>query len=154
MRIFVFILMIVLLPLRGWAGEVMATEMAASQVIHIQKQTEVAIKSVTAHAHHHSAITSFDRQKPGFEVQKPLSGLSHSNSSATHDCEGHEHAADAGAAMSHCDTCAACQDCNTAALSLASDNLSPTFLASTQPQTVATHFASAVAALGQKPPIS
>jgi hypothetical protein len=33
MRRFIFILMIALLPLRGWMGEAMATEMAATNII-------------------------------------------------------------------------------------------------------------------------
>jgi cytochrome c553 len=37
MRRFIFILMIALLPLRGWMGEAMATEMAAINFIAIQK---------------------------------------------------------------------------------------------------------------------
>ena len=36
MRRFIFIFMIVLLPLRGWMGEAMATEMAASNLIATQ----------------------------------------------------------------------------------------------------------------------
>ena len=36
MRSFIFILMIVMLPLRGWMGETMATEMAAMNIMAIK----------------------------------------------------------------------------------------------------------------------
>ena len=42
MRRFIFILMIALLPLRGWMGEAMATEMAAMDIIAIQATNTLA----------------------------------------------------------------------------------------------------------------
>jgi hypothetical protein len=42
MRLFVFILMIALLPLRGWVGEAMATDMAAMNIIAAQAANTLA----------------------------------------------------------------------------------------------------------------
>jgi cytochrome c553 len=42
MRRFIFILMILLLPLRGWMGEAMATEMAAINIIAIKAENKPA----------------------------------------------------------------------------------------------------------------
>ena len=46
MRFLVVALMIALLPLRGWAGEVMATEMASSQITHHHEQLDDAIELI------------------------------------------------------------------------------------------------------------
>ena len=51
-------------------------------------------------------------------------------------------------------SCQACQACHTVALSLAFDSVHPVLASSTLPQIAAAQFASAEAALGQKPPIS
>ena len=51
MRFLVVALMIALLPLRGWAGEVMATEMASSQITHQHEQLDDAIELIAGHAH-------------------------------------------------------------------------------------------------------
>ena len=49
MRRFIFILMILLLPLRGWMGEAMATEMAAMNIVAIKAEnTRTAVDMPTA----------------------------------------------------------------------------------------------------------
>ena len=55
---------------------------------------------------------------------------------------------------SGCPDCAFCQACHTVALTSAEPNLSSSVHASALPQPAAAQFASAEAALGQKPPIS
>ena len=42
MRRFIFILMILLLPLRGWMGEAMATEMATMNIVAVQATNTLA----------------------------------------------------------------------------------------------------------------
>lgn len=54
----------------------------------------------------------------------------------------------------HCDSCAACQACNTVALSSLTTNAASLWAPPALPHSPAAQFASAVAALGQKPPIS
>lgn len=133
MRYLVVLLMIVLLPLRGWAGDSMATQMASSQI---------AIESGAAHAHETRATANFDHQnqvKP--DCHEVMSGQVDSGEIASNTAD-----------SSHCGTCQACQACHTVALlpvaldvaaGLNSPHLRPTSRA----------FTSAAAALGQKPPI-
>ena len=125
MRHLLFALLIALLPFRGWAGDTMATQMAAGQLQHQQAQ-----EADSAHA-----------------------GLHAENAPALHDCA-EPSADDSHAAGGHCETCAACQACHTVALTPAAPGLTPHFSASTLPHPAADPFASADAALRQKPPIS
>jgi hypothetical protein len=154
MRFFVLALMIALLPLRGWAGEVMATEMASSQISHQHEQLDNAIELVAGHAHKQVVSATFEGQKAAFEVQKPPLEAKDTQSAAMHDCEGHGKADETAPADGHCDLCAACQACHTVALSTAAVSLNLTFSSRTLPRPAATHFASATSALSQKPPIS
>ncbi len=117
MRFLVLALMIALLPLRGWVGEVMATEMA-------------------------------------FEVPKALLEAKNTKTAAMHDCEGHAKADEATQTDSHCDVCPACQACHTVALSHLETHAASLAPPAALPHSPAAQFASAVAALGQKPPIS
>ena len=137
MRYLVLVLMIALLPLRGWAGEVMATQMAASAV---------AIEAGASDAHEIGGKASFIHQKQMFE-----------SSNVTSDC--HEqlssHQDTSNATNSeHCATCPACQVCHTVALSLPSLDVTISFASPQLGQTSASTFTSADAALGQKPPIA
>ena len=137
MRYLVLVLMIALLPLRGWAGEVMATQMAASAV---------AIEAGASDAHEIGGKASFIHQKQMFE-----------SSNVTSDC--HEqlssHQDTSNATNSeHCATCPACQVCHTVALSPPSLDVTISFASPQLGQSSASIFTSAVAALGQKPPIA
>lgn len=139
MRHLLFALLIALLPLRGWVGDAMATQMAAGQLQHPAMQ---AAPQAAAHVHE-----AMDAGHTGHEEAAPEAAL------ALHDCadpttDGAGHSADG-----HCDTCAACQACHTVALSLPASALLPVFSAPTLPRPAADLFASADAALRQKPPI-
>ena len=137
MRYFVLALMIFLLPLRGWAGDVMATQMAGSAI---------AIEKVAARAHETGAKASFHHQKQVVNI-----------SPAVPDCHeqvvSHSDTADTPT-NDHCSTCAACQSCHTVALSPTSPGLTTSFNQPRVGQARATRFTSADAALGQKPPIT
>ena len=140
MRHLLFALLIALLPLRGWVGDAMATQMAAGQLQHQAMQA-----SPQAAAHDHEAM---DAGHAAHEDAAPDAAL------ALHDCadsptDGAGHPTDG-----HCDTCAACQACHTVALSLPAPAPVPVFSAPTLPRPAADMFASADAALRQKPPIS
>ena len=137
MRYFVLALMIFLLPLRGWAGDVMATQMAGSAI---------AIEKVAARAHETGAKASFHHQKQAVNI-----------SPAVPDCHeqvvSHSDTADTPT-NDHCSTCAACQSCHTVALSPTSPGLATSFNRPQVRQVIASRFTSADAALGQKPPIT
>jgi len=153
-RVLLIALMITLLPLRGWAGEVMATEMASSQVVRAHIQVGSATKSGADYARIHWAKGTFEGKKTAFEVQKPLFEAKDAQISAMHDCEGHAKAEESTPLAAHCDSCAACQACHIVALSTTAVDLNLTFSSRALPRPAAAHFASATAALGQKPPIS
>jgi len=137
MRHLVLALMIVLLPLRGWAGDTMATQVASAAIA-----TEIG----SANAHEMTVSASFDHQNQ-----------TRAASQAMPDC--HEQVAshqesDQTASNDHCGTCQACQACHTVALSPSSLEVSTSFTSPTLRPTRAATFTSAAAALGQKPPIS
>ena len=135
MRLLILALMIVLLPLRGWAGDVMAVEMSSHSI---------AITSGAASAHKMAAATSFDHQNTAVP---DCHGAARSQAGVDQTATG---AADEG----HSANCQACQACHALALSPPATAVAG-FLSLTQllPTRVAA-FTSAAAALGQKPPIS
>jgi hypothetical protein len=143
MRLIVLALMIVLLPLRALAGDVMATHMASSVA---------AMETGAARAHETGASGSFGHQKQPFETPAAMA-----------DCheqtESHHNAADKTNSLSsqtsdHCNTCAACQACHTVALSPNAPGDMALFASPQLRHTSIAAFTSADAALGQKPPIS
>jgi hypothetical protein len=161
-RALVLIFMIALLPLRGWAGEIMATEMASTQAMHSQKLAESATKLGADRDRIDWSKATLNSKNVQFSAQnQPLADKA-SGAVAAHDCERHTKsdataAANADAniqADSHCDTCPACQACHTVALSFGAVSLSAALSPRMLPHAAADHFASATAALGQKPPIS
>ena len=154
MRFLIVALMIALLPLRGWTGEVMATEMASSQITQHHEQLDDAIELIAGHAHKQGISATFEGEKTAFEVQKSPFEAKGTQSAARHDCEGHAKADAAASADGHCDSCPACQACHTVALATVAFSLNLTFSSRTQPRPASTQFASATSALGQKPPIS
>lgn len=138
MRLLLLALMIALLPLRGWVGDVMAMEMPAG--------LSSATNNIATHVDNTGAR-----------------GHIHLNSEASHtQCHGHDGAAaDARAdnAESHdnpgqCSHCSACQICHTVAVttavSLAVDTALPHLLWPAS----GLQFASAIPAPHLKPPIS
>ena len=143
MRIVILALMIALLPLRGWAGEVMATEIASAEVIRTHQEAQSTINLVAASADIYSVKATLGHQQAKSAETLPM-----------HDCEGHAKADETVSADTHCDSCPACQACHALGLSTAAVSLNSTFFSSPLPRRAADHFASAIAALGQKPPIS
>ena len=155
MRHLVLALLIVLLPLRGWAGDAMATQMAGAAI---------ATESGAASAHEIKATASLDHSKEVFEEVRAIPDCHEQMSHHTDADKGADKRADKGADKSasseHCGTyqvsqvCQACQACHTVALSSSPLLVAVSF---TSPQLRPAHaaaFTSAAAALGQKPPIS
>ena len=140
MRYWFFIIMIALLPLRGWVSDAMATNMAAPQVQHTQ---QIATKAIATHAHDTGAKAHFDHE---FVVAEAAPTAA--------DCPGHAFVDEAHAADTHCESCSVCQACHTVALSPAAAEASAVFNLSTLPCAATAQFASAETALGEKTPIS
>jgi hypothetical protein len=137
MRHLVLALMIVVLPLRGWAGDVMATQMASAPIATI---------SGAAGAHEITAAASFDHENQA--VESP-----HAMPDCHEQMAGHAEA-DNAASTDHCGTCQACQACHSVALSPSPLAITGSFTSPQLRPTRAAAFTSAASALGQKPPIS
>ena len=137
MRHVVLALMIVLLPLRSWAGDAMATQMAGEAI---------AIESGSANAHKIKAKATFAHKNQGAE-----------SAQAIPDCHGQmarQSNIDDPASSDHSGTCQACQACHTVALSPSPVVLAKVFTSPQLRPTPGTTFTSAATALSQKPPIS
>lgn len=132
MRRLVLILMLVLLPLRGWVGEAMAMDMMAIQAGATQK--------IAAHAHGISAESTFDVEMQADCHEATGAELSDSTTSTS--------------TSTHCGTCPLCQMCNSVAAPAPFLALPTPWLPQTQPTTGPARFASATAAFALKPPIS
>ncbi len=148
MRRFLFVLLVLVLPLRGWIGDAMAVQMAFSGSAHSTAAAEASHSGDHAHAHDDHAIghrigsgSVHDHAAPGDK----LAGAG--------GCDGHvgDDAIAAGN-TDHCGTCAMCQTCHTVAVLnvLAVPEYGPVRLAA--PQLAAQGFISAERALALKPP--
>lgn len=139
MRVVFFALMIALLPLRGWMGDAMATEMALAQLQH-------TAEIMASHAQGTSAGADFYHEAGAPEAVQ--------EGPVAHDCA--EPASDDAfhAGNTYCGSCAACQACHTLALLPMATDLNALVSERTLPRAASTPFASAEAALDQKPPIS
>jgi len=125
MRRWLLILMVALLPLRGWVGDAMAAQMLGQQL--------AAIESVAESAHRERATGHFDSKD------------------AAHDC--HSAAPVADPAEGSCASCVQCQVCS--ALVLPSRvGPGAAVEARGLPATEGVHFASAPRAPVFKPPIA
>ncbi|MEO7953124.1 MAG: hypothetical protein ABIR35_03375 [Polaromonas sp.] len=138
MRHLFLIILIALLPLRGWVNDAMATGMVTAQV-----QQQAAEKIVAPHAH-----------EAGAKARHGTETLVADASQTAGDCSGHAYSGRAHADDKHCDSCSVCQACHTVALPLAGAHVSASFNLRSVPRAGESQFASAEAALGQKPPIS
>jgi hypothetical protein len=147
MRRWLLILMVALLPLRGWVGDVMAMEMAAGSMAHAGPSTQIAPNSIANYQESSGTQALFD---------------SESVSQKHADCPGHAEAAgaetDASAAADSghdgCSACTTCQVCHSVALAGVVEPPPSNALHFETPRTSETAFASALPARGDKPPIS
>lgn len=165
MRRLFLLLMIVLLPLRGWIGDAMAIEMSqsmspvASSLVSslAASKTDNNTKLIANYlyltwekdhfgTHETKTVTA---ECPGHASKLPVAAAG-SDAFATHS-EGAPAAEEPP--MGHCSTCSVCQICHSVVLA-SWQNASPAVLtAQTLPLTSSTPFASAFTALCQKPPI-
>lgn len=131
MRRWVFLLLIVLLPLRGWIGDAMAMQMALPG----------------QHAPASSAMPHGED-----------TGATHARafaSAGADNCDEHAGTQSAGQAVddAHCDACTLCQTCHTVAVLQSPDLLTALQLSPLSPAATMHGFASADRALFLKPPI-
>ncbi len=142
MRHLLLAILIVLLPLRAWAGDAMATLMAAPGQVH-----PLASASVTsAHAHTHTTQTPLDGRDDAGSGSPAVA----STDCAIHAGSGHSSPSD----LSHCQSCVVCQVCHTVGLAVPILVFAALSAAPQLPLTVVPGFTSAERALGLKPPIS
>ncbi len=123
MRRFIFLLMIALLPLRGWMGEAMATEMAATNLI----ATKAINTPATADINTIKSISDCDMHK--------------------------SNASDTTVTMTEKPSCTHCQACHATGLINTVQIASFDQVQYAQPLAQASQFASASIANSQKPPI-
>ncbi len=135
MRRWFFVFLILLLPLRGWVGDAMATQMAVP-------------------GQHGPAAGAMH---PVDGTSNPLHAPMGSDALvAADDCGGHAGAQDTGDAVdtAHCEACAMCQTCHTVAVLLLPELVAAVQVSPTSPPVARQLFASADRALLLKPPIS
>jgi hypothetical protein len=143
MRMLLFILMLVLLPIRGWMGDAMATGMALAEL-----QAAAGPKNAM-----HSAANQASKLMAGsgFNVET-------TSRHAVSDCAGHVAAAPTDANNTddadHCTPCPACGACHSASMSTAAHAWSAVVHGSTPMIWPANAFFSADAVPRQKTPIS
>jgi hypothetical protein len=151
--------MMVLLPLRGWAGDAMATEMALNSAVQQMHQTAPTKQKADAHGGHqspeayksHSDHAAHDAQT--HVTVHTADGLDSANCDQTHDV-GHGAGHGLGHVAGNCESCSACQACPNVALLVDTDHLKLRFNSIWTPTAGADPFVSADAAPDQKPPIS
>ena len=141
MRHFLLILMIALLPLRGWMGDVMAVEMT---------QQAISPASITTYS-----VANNDHSMPGMDhFYTPASPAQ-----AEHPCPDHAAASPGDGsrvdmqATTDCSTCTSCQVCHAVAVVMTAPAPATLAMAATAPLTTGSAFTSVVAARGFKPPI-
>jgi hypothetical protein len=149
MRRVIFILMIALLPLRGWIGDAMATQMAAHSAVH-------SASGASAEDRHDRASTP-----AASHVHESGEPAGHDHDAAVSvvgtmppDCVQHGADSSVDHANTGCENCALCQACSTVALTETGSSAAAAFVIGPVPRASATQFASAEPAPGQKPPIS
>ena len=131
MRRIVFILMIALLPLRGWMGEAMATEMATMHLIATQAINTPAIAK--------------------FGTENGISSPLETSAAMPADCDMHAKSApDTPPSKQLCSHCQACHAVGLACTVQIISTHTPHYAAPTAHVSL---FASAPLALSQKPPI-
>ena len=138
-RWFVF-LMIALLPLRGWVGDVMAADTLTQRI----------------HALAPAPVQTAAAQPAGAGLHTNPHADPHADCHGKAPAQGaaQQPAADAAAPVTDCGNCTACQVCHSVAMA-ATPGASPLAPApQAAPPVRGAHFASAVPARGFKPPIS
>jgi hypothetical protein len=144
MRQFLLILMIATLPLRAWAGDVMAVGMSTRHMIATITVAEYAIPT-RANGHFHGELMAEPSVQPAHHANAAAGTASH-----THD----HRPAPKSAALGHCEPCGDCQICHNMALTTTLMPLAPEQASQSLKPALGHSFASAALATQLKPPIS
>jgi hypothetical protein len=142
MHRWLLVVMVLLLPLRGWVGEAMAGQMLQQHAAIVSAVAGEAARpghvhaDAPAHAHGDGHAQAHD--------------CDHSQGQAPSASEGGQHAN----GHADCPTCASCQVCSSVALSSVAWLPAPVAYSHPQPQAAQPSFASAEPALAYKPPRS
>ena len=141
MRRFFLFLMIALLPLRSWAGDIMAVDMTMQHLVAINYIANNAYATRASDTLDTNQATDPSSECPGHAAMVPgiVPGAVNTTNTPTDD---------------HCSTCGVCQICHTVALAQVTVGLASAFIAASLVPLVGTRFTSALPALGLKPPIS
>ena len=140
MRRVFFILMIALLPLRGWMGEAMATEMATMHFVAAQAINTPAIAKFGTQ----NGINSLPNHlEASADVAMPADCEMHAKSKTTSGSD----------TPSSKRLCSHCQACHAVGLANTIQIISPHSLHNPAPAAHVSLFASVALALSQKPPI-
>ncbi|MBK5206847.1 MAG: hypothetical protein JJD98_16030 [Polaromonas sp.] len=143
MRLLLFAFMIAVLPLRGWMGDAMASEMLRASLRPAQSTTKI----IAANAHETGAGSHLGDEAGASEATQEMA--------PAHDCAGQTPEDACPAENAYCASCAAaCQVGQTLALAPVVADLNAVFSAYPLPRAASKAFASADVASGQKPPIS
>jgi hypothetical protein len=148
MRFFVLALMMVLLPLRAWTGDAMATDMAVTLAAEQMQQTAPKLQESGSHHGHQHHENHHDHAAHEAEVlvsANTADCISHVACDQTH---GTHHAGET------CESCSACQACHNVPLLVGATELKSDLSALWTLNGLADPFVSAEAAPDQKPPIS
>lgn len=139
MRVVLLILLIALAPLRGMANEWMATRMATTLAMSVSAPATAG--DMPASGHHCEEMAA--SAEPA--ATRPM---------AAHHADTHPEATTTAASHDGCENCSLCQMCASAALPAELRVALPVLVPQLQAPAHTDRFASAPAALAQKPPIS
>ncbi len=134
MRRWFLLIMIALLPIRGWVGDVMAAEMVTQQI--------AAVQQVPTQAQPAQPADSADSADPHADCHGKAAATSPALPAA------------GDATATDCGNCTSCQVCHTVAMAATSGAGPLAPVPHAAPPVRGTHFASAEPARGFKPPIS
>lgn len=137
MRGFFLVLMITLLPLRGWAGDVMAIRMATHPAVAAVSLVSAAVRAEGAQTASHGVVESGHADCTGH------AGVA----------QGPDDSSGAATGTGHCTSCASCQVCTSIALVVPPMQWEGASVAYDSPRDGSARFFSAVPAPGFKPPI-
>lgn len=148
MRFIVLALMMVLLPLRAWTGDAMATDMAVTLAAVQMQQTAPKLQEADSHQgqqHHENHRDHAAHKAPATVSANTADCLNQGGCDQTH--ETHQ-------AGGTCESCSACQACHNVHLLVGTAELKSDLSALWALTVMADPFVSAEAAPNHKPPIS
>jgi hypothetical protein len=146
MRHWLLILLIALLPLRGWAADAMAVEMASQTLLQPLNATNTVAKNsmdTGAKSQFHASSAAASHADCFEHAQSPT------QPGTPPSADAHDQPAEG-----HCSSCVACQVCHSVALAALPGVLALNTLPHGAPRITGAAFTSASAAPGFKPPIS